>query len=138
MTAPAARLRTVGPTEIAGALASALDGGPPVAPLPARPRSNGAGPSAVLRPDQPVTEPDAAVGRRHLRVDRPAQGGVLSRAAIRASVEATHARLGGPGDWVLALPGHYVAGLMVLARTVLGRHPGLAGPRRPARTCPRR
>ena len=27
----------------------------------------------------------------------------------------------GVGDWVLALPGHYVAGLMVLARTVLGR-----------------
>ena len=63
---------------------------------------------------------------------------MLSRAAIRASVEATHARLGGPGDWVLALPGHYVAGLMVLARTVLGRHPGLAGPLRPARPARRR
>ena len=41
---------------------------------------------------------------------------VLSRAAMRASVAATHARLGGPGDWVLALPGHFVAGLMVVAR----------------------
>ena len=58
---------------------------------------------------------------------------MLSRAAIRASVAATHARLGGPGDWVLALPGHYVAGLMVLARAVLGGHPAVAGPHRPAR-----
>ncbi|HET9304017.1 MAG TPA: AMP-binding protein, partial [Propionibacteriaceae bacterium] len=45
---------------------------------------------------------------------------VLSRAAIRASVEATHARLGGVGDWVLALPPCYIAGLIVLARAGLG------------------
>ena len=62
---------------------------------------------------------------------------VLSGAAIRASVEATHARLGGPGDWVLALPGHYVAGLMVLARTC-SAGPGAWPVRSTCATCPRR
>jgi len=43
---------------------------------------------------------------------------VLSRAAMRASADATHARLGGPGQWLLALPPTYVAGLQVLFRSV--------------------
>lgn len=43
---------------------------------------------------------------------------VLSRAAMRASVDATHARLGGPGQWVLNLPPSYVAGVQVLFRSV--------------------
>ena len=43
---------------------------------------------------------------------------VLSRAAMRASADATHARLGGPGQWVLNLPPTYVAGLQVLFRSV--------------------
>ncbi|GAB3661009.1 o-succinylbenzoate--CoA ligase [Nocardioides korecus] len=44
---------------------------------------------------------------------------VLSRAALRASARATHARLGGPGRWVLNLPPTYVAGVQVLFRSVL-------------------
>jgi len=43
---------------------------------------------------------------------------VLSRAAMRASADATHARLGGPGQWVSALPPAHVAGLQVLFRSV--------------------
>ena len=43
---------------------------------------------------------------------------VLSRAAMRASADATHARLGGPGQWLLNLPPSYVAGLQVLFRSV--------------------
>ena len=44
---------------------------------------------------------------------------VLSSGALRASASATLARLGGPGQWVLALPAHYVAGLQVIVRSVL-------------------
>jgi O-succinylbenzoic acid--CoA ligase len=44
---------------------------------------------------------------------------VLSRAAMRASVAATHERLGGPGQWVLNLPPTYVAGVQVLFRSVV-------------------
>lgn len=76
---------------------------------------------------------------------------VLSREALVASAEATHERLGGPGQWLLALPTTGVAGLQVLARSALaghpavvaGDHPGLeqaleamAGPRRYASLVP--
>lgn len=47
----------------------------------------------------------------------------LSRAALRASVEATHSYLGGYGQWLLALPVGHVAGLQVLVRTVCSRQP---------------
>lgn len=47
----------------------------------------------------------------------------LTRAALRASVAATHAYLGGYGQWLLALPVGHVAGLQVLFRTVRSREP---------------
>ncbi|MGH3916896.1 MAG: o-succinylbenzoate--CoA ligase [Pseudonocardiaceae bacterium] len=43
----------------------------------------------------------------------------LSADALRASAAAAHARLGGPGRWLLALPAQHVAGLQVLVRSVL-------------------
>lgn len=50
----------------------------------------------------------------------------LSAAALRASAEATHARLGGPGRWLLALPAQHVAGVQVLVRAALaGNRPEL-------------
>lgn len=53
---------------------------------------------------------------------------VLSRAAMLASVAATHERLGGPGQWVLDLPAHHVAGVQVLFRSVVaGLDPVVAG-----------
>lgn len=42
----------------------------------------------------------------------------LSRAALRASADATHDALGGPGQWVLNLPPTFVAGVQVLFRSV--------------------
>ncbi|HEY0237460.1 MAG TPA: AMP-binding protein [Friedmanniella sp.] len=110
-------LRPVGPAELPAALAAALDGGAPVAPLP----------------DEAV---ERALALRALRLDEPADAGaavvvlssgstaepkavVLSAAAIRAGAGATHDRLGGPGHWLLPLPSHHVAGLMVLARAHL-------------------
>lgn len=43
----------------------------------------------------------------------------LSAAALRASAEATHDRLGGPGRWLLVLPPTHVAGVQVVNRTVV-------------------
>lgn len=43
----------------------------------------------------------------------------LSRGAVLASARATHARLGGPGRWLLGLPVTGVAGLQVLVRSLL-------------------
>jgi O-succinylbenzoic acid--CoA ligase len=102
---------------LVAALGEALAGGPPIAPLPDAPleRTQALG---LLRLDQPVTEPDAAAVVPTSGSTGQPKAVVLTRAALRASVAATQARLGGAGDWVLALPGHYVAGLMVIARAV--------------------
>ena len=46
----------------------------------------------------------------------------LSRAAVLASARAAHARLGGPGRWLSALPVTGVGGLQVLVRSLLAGH----------------
>jgi O-succinylbenzoic acid--CoA ligase len=47
---------------------------------------------------------------------------VLSRSAIVASVEASARRLGASGQWLLALPPSYVAGIQVICRSLVARH----------------
>ncbi len=42
----------------------------------------------------------------------------MSAAALMTSARATHARLGGPGTWLLPLPAHHVAGLQILIRSL--------------------
>src|SRR5690606_33900870 len=43
---------------------------------------------------------------------------VLPSDAVLASAAASESALGGPAQWVLALPVHYIAGLNVLARSL--------------------
>lgn len=99
------------------ALAAALDGGVPVAPLPPEPVER-ARALRALRLDVPADAGAAVVVLSSGSTGEP-KGVVLSAAAIRAGAEATHARLGGSGHWLLPLPTHHVAGLMVLARAHL-------------------
>lgn len=103
---------------VSNELRSALNGGPPIAPLPAEPAEVQRVLHA-LRPDEPVEEIDAAVVVATSGSTGEPKSVVLSRTAVIASAEATHERLGGPGTWLLALPVHYVAGLMVLARAIV-------------------
>jgi O-succinylbenzoic acid--CoA ligase len=110
-------LRPVTPDQTFDALAEALNGGPAIAPLPDS-LVERAFAVDMLQLGEPVEEPDAGVVLATSGSTGRPKGAVLSRAAMRASAEAAHARLGGPGDWALALPPHYVAGLMVLARVV--------------------
>ena len=42
----------------------------------------------------------------------------LSAVALKASATSAHARLGGPGQWLLALPLTYIAGMSVLVRSI--------------------
>ena len=56
------------------------------------------------------------------------KGAMLSIKALTASAEATHARLGGPGRWLLALPAYHVAGLQVLVRSVVAGTEPIAVP----------
>jgi o-succinylbenzoate---CoA ligase len=47
------------------------------------------------------------------------KGALLTAPALIASATATHDRLGGPGNWLLALPSSHIAGVQVLVRSVL-------------------
>jgi O-succinylbenzoic acid--CoA ligase len=98
---------------LTSALRAALDGtGPAVLPLgDARLRS-------ALALDSPVA-PDVAVVVATSGSTGNAKGVLLSAAALRASVAATVARLGGPGRWLLALPAQHIAGIQVLVRSLL-------------------
>ncbi|WP_296395341.1 AMP-binding protein, partial [Williamsia sp.] len=46
------------------------------------------------------------------------KGAMHTPATLAASAQATEARLGGPGGWLLALPPHHIAGLQVLLRSL--------------------
>lgn len=50
---------------------------------------------------------------------------VLSRDALLASADAAHRRLGGPGQWLAALPAQSVGGLQVLIRSIRGGQPAV-------------
>ncbi|HEY5786232.1 MAG TPA: AMP-binding protein [Microlunatus sp.] len=119
------RLRLAdGTAEVLGSLQRSLDGSGVTAPLPAE-RAEREQTLAMIRPEIALEEADAAaVVATSGSTGRP-RGVVLSRSALIASAEATHRRLGGPGTWVLALPAHYVAGLMVLVRSLVADRPFL-------------
>nr|WP_198424039.1 AMP-binding protein [Microlunatus antarcticus] len=110
-------MRAVEEADLAAAVGAALDGGAPVAPLPPEPVERARALQA-LRLAEPA-DADAAVVVLSSGSTAEPKAVVLSAAAIRAGAEATHARLGGPGHWLLPLPAHHVAGLMVLARAHL-------------------
>jgi len=96
------------------ALAAALDGGPAVLPV---------GPSAervlaALRPDEALEADVAVVVPTSGSTGEP-KGALLSADALRASALATADRLGGHGQWLLAIPPTHIGGLQVLVRSLL-------------------
>jgi o-succinylbenzoate---CoA ligase len=100
------------------ALSHALyDGGPTVAIIPR-------GPEQVLiagavQPAQPLERDDVAlVVPTSGSTGRP-KGVLLPAAALLASARLTHDRLGGTGQWLLALPPTHIAGVQVLVRSIV-------------------
>lgn len=47
------------------------------------------------------------------------KGAMLSPANLISSADATHHALGGPGQWLLAMPAHHIAGMQVLIRSLV-------------------
>lgn len=47
------------------------------------------------------------------------KGAQLTPRNLVLSADATHQVLGGPGQWLLAMPAHYIAGLQVLVRSLI-------------------
>ncbi len=105
--------------ELLPTLAAALSGdGPAWLPVPADDPRETARLKRALTVDEPILEEIALVMATSGSTGTP-KGAMLSAAALRASGEATHARLGGAGSWLLALAAHHVAGMQVLLRSVL-------------------
>jgi o-succinylbenzoate---CoA ligase len=102
---------------IVAALEAALHGGPAVLPLSANdPRAGEL--RVAMAPEQPTLPGTAVVVATSGSTGTP-KGVELSAAALKASAAATHARLGGPGQWLLTLPAHHVAGVQVIVRSLL-------------------
>lgn len=99
------------------ALRRALGGGPAVLPRPGAAGTVAAAsavdaelPSSVPTPIALVVETSGSTGsakRVALRAD-----------ALLAGAAAADAALGGPGQWLRCLPGHYIAGLNVMIRSI--------------------
>lgn len=101
-------VRVVAPgNDVLGALRDALAGGP----------------ALFASADAAATPPDTVEQRIALVVETSGSTGhpkrvALSADAVLAGAAASESALGGPGQWVLALPTHYIAGLNVLTRSI--------------------
>jgi o-succinylbenzoate---CoA ligase len=100
------------------AVRAALAGTAPLAVLPDGPPAVVRAAVEVLRPDEPL-EPGADVVVVTSGSTGSGRAVLLPAAALEASATATHGRLGGAGNWLLALPVSAIAGLQVLCRSVL-------------------
>ncbi|MBT0767758.1 o-succinylbenzoate--CoA ligase [Kineosporia sp. J2-2] len=108
--------------------------GGPVTPVPGRVRATpvddertGPGttvlgpvepPADLLGPDDDPSDPTAVSVRTSGSTGVPKRV-LLSASALFASAAATHDRLGGSGQWLLALPAQHVAGMQVLVRSLV-------------------
>lgn len=113
---PLTRVTATDVTALTRALADALDGGPAVWPIPAGGSAGGA--SDVDGPNELASEVEdriALVVETSGSTDAPKRV-LLSADALEASAHATHDALGSTGQWLLALPGHYIAGAQVIVR----------------------
>jgi O-succinylbenzoic acid--CoA ligase len=105
-------------TSMVPALAAALRGdGPALLPLP----TGGARGAimAALRPDLPLESDDIALVVATSGSTGEPKGVLLTADALRHSVLSSQRRVGGPGQWLLALPVTHIAGLAVLVRSLV-------------------
>ncbi|MEJ8280606.1 o-succinylbenzoate--CoA ligase [Pseudonocardia spirodelae] len=110
-------------TRLAAALRSAVDGNGP-AVLPVR---DGGGPDLPAPVARAVAQGALPEGLAAVVATSGSTGEpkyvALTAGALAASAAATHARLGGPGAWLLALPAEHVAGVQVVLRALLAGTP---------------
>ena len=98
---------------LAGVLAGADDALLPLAGTDEHSRQT----AAALRVGEPIDGRIALVVPTSGSTGSP-KGAQLSADALLAAAAATHERLGGPGNWLLALPATHIAGLQVLIRAL--------------------
>lgn len=96
----------------------ALAGRATVLPVPSDDERETSLITTSLRADSGIDDDVAVVVSTSGTTGTP-KGAMLTASALTASAEATHDRLGGAGQWLLALSAHHVAGLQVLVRSVV-------------------
>jgi o-succinylbenzoate---CoA ligase len=84
---------------------------------------SGDGPAILPHPGRPAGLPETVEQRVAVVVESSGTTGrpkrvALGADALLASAAASDVRLGGPGQWLMALPAHYIAGLNVLVRSL--------------------
>ncbi|BBX27571.1 o-succinylbenzoate--CoA ligase [Mycolicibacterium alvei] len=104
---------------MAAALDDVLTGnGSAILPVPADDERQRSLLTTTLRAGEEIDDDVAVVISTSGTTGEP-KGAMLTAAALRSSAESTHARLGGAGRWLLALPAYHIAGLQVLVRSTL-------------------
>lgn len=98
-------------------LEQALRGEASLLPLPVKDPQRAALLHDVMRADKPIDATIAFILSTSGSTGVP-KGAQLSATALAASASATEKVLGGPGQWLLALPPDHVAGLQVLLRSL--------------------
>lgn len=116
-----------GVIRLAGALNNALTGtGPAIVPMPTGPAGLVKLMQDELRPDDddyPLESADIAVVCATSGSTGTPRGVLLTSEAIKFSVESFSQRFGSDFRWVMAMPAHRIAGVMVLARAHLHGNP---------------
>lgn len=72
----------------------------------------------TLRPGAPIDDDVALVVATSGSTGTP-KGAILTAANLISSADATHQALGGEGQWLLAMPAAYIAGIQVLVRSMV-------------------
>ena len=109
-----------GVLKLASVMGSALDGsGPAIAPMPDSPEFVVNQTLKALRPDDPkypLESNDIAIVCATSGSTGTPRGVLLSQQALLASATAFGNRFGTNNRWVISMPAHRIAGIMVLVR----------------------
>ena len=106
------------PLAIMPALEEALTGQRTLLPVPANDPARTNLLRNTLKPGAPIDDDIALVVSTSGSTGKP-KGAMLTPANLISSADATHQALGGEGQWLLAMPAAYIAGLQVLVRSMV-------------------
>ena len=106
------------PLAIMPDLEAAIGGQCAVLPVPKSDRHRAETLRTTMRAGQPIDESVAVVVATSGSTGTP-KGAELTPVNLVASADATHQFLGGPGQWLLSMPAHHIAGLQVLVRSMV-------------------
>lgn len=106
------------PLAIMPALEEALTGQRTLLPVPANDPARANLLRNTLKPGAPIGDDIALVVSTSGSTGTP-KGAMLTPANLISSADATHQALGGEGQWLLAMPAAYIAGIQVLVRSMV-------------------